>query len=137
VDDEILRLLLSGAIGGGAVAGVLLAALETRLRKVFATDKDMTGATQRIDGELTKLHRKTERNAGLFVALDDRVGDLEQKTSVLEERQTQQWGRISEQMSSTARTIERVAQEMREIAGMQQSLALELERRHQPRKTEG
>lgn len=84
----------------------------------------------RVDERFADIERKVERNTGLFVALDDRVGDLEEKVGVLEERQAQHWGRISEQMAQTAKTIENVTERLERISQTQQDFALRLERNH-------
>lgn len=125
------------------VAGVALLALDERNRKKFAPREslfdasgdpkfvsrtDMSGFVARIDDRLDRKRREIERNAGLFVSLDDRVGDLEEKTALLEERQTLQWQRISEQMAATARSVDDATRRMEKISESQQSLALKLER---------
>jgi hypothetical protein len=131
--DDTTQFILTAVFGGGALGAVIVAALETRLRRVFTTREDADGMARRLDARLDRKAQLIERNVGLYVALDDRVGDLEQETTRLGERQTQQWERISEQMATTARTIERTAHEIQEVAKIQHALALELERRHQPR----
>lgn len=112
----------------GLVSAVLLLAMDERARRKFATREDVNGLTRRIDKDMDGLGRKAERNTGLFVQLDDRVGDLEEKAALLEERQSQQWERISEQMAQTARTIESVVARMERVSEIQQEFALQLER---------
>jgi len=156
---DVAGTLVAGLIGGGAVGALLLLALRTWGVQYFAarelvldkngdlrlvTKSELNGMAQRIEerfggvkDRLDYKAKKIERNVGLFVSLEDRVGDLESKTALIEERQTQQWARISDQMASTARTIENVGKKMEEVSGMQQRLAVELERRHKTRKEEG
>lgn len=132
----------------GLFSAVVLLAMDERNRRKFATRDDLFGAdgkpkycsrdavngiTQRFDKDIDALGRKADRNTGLFVALDDRVGDLEEKAALLEERQSQQWERISQQMAQTAKTIENVAGRLERISEMQQEHALRLERVHQNR----
>jgi len=139
--ENLIQLLLASLLGGGTVAAVLAAAAETRMRKVFVPREDFDGFKGHFREKQTEVKdrldykaKKIERNVNLFVSLEDRVGDLEQKTALIEERQTHQWERISERMAATALTIERVAKEMEEVGKTQNRLALELERRHQSRK---
>lgn len=101
---------------GSMMSGITLLAMDERNRRKFWSREDEQIMSKQRDEKLTELDRKVERNAGLFIALDDRVGDLEEKTALLEERQTQQWGRISDQMSGTARTMEHVTSELKEIS---------------------
>lgn len=99
-------------------------------RPKFCSREDVNGLSQKLDERIERKRLMIERNAGLFVALDDRVGDLEEKAARIEERQTMQWERISDQMAQTARTIEDVARRLERISEMQQEHALRLERIH-------
>lgn len=96
----------------------------------FPTREEMNGMGERIDKELRTLLHDCERNGAMFVKMDDRVGYLEGQAERMAERQTQQWERISEQMASTARTIDNVSKKQEDIAKMLHEFALELERTH-------
>lgn len=111
-----------------AMAGVFLYALDERNRKKFLTVEAGASDKESLQKDIDGIGRKVERNTGLYVALDDRTGDLEEKVALLEERQTQQWSRISEQMSQTAATLRDVMVEVRAVASLQHSLALRMER---------
>lgn len=124
---------------GTLMLTITLLAMDERNRRKFSSREDVNGMRERLEKDihavgvkltegLARKRALIERNAGLFVQLDDRVGHLEQTTSLLEERQTQQWGRISEQMASTARTIEGVTQRLERISEMQQDFAIRIER---------
>ncbi len=139
----VVAALVGGLVGGGALIGLFWNAAENRLRKTFAsresvclpdgtyrflTRDDAIGMSQRLDARDADLERKTERNAGLFIQIDDRTGDLEEKVARIEERTTQQWERISEQMAATAANTREATKELKHIAGTVQELALRLER---------
>jgi hypothetical protein len=126
---------------GVLMLSVALLAMDERNRRKFTTREEMQGMNSRIEKDLNGLSTKIteglerkriliDRNAGLFVSLDDRVGDLEQATSLLEERQANNWRHIAEQMSSTAETIKEVTKELKELSRSQQEYALRLERLH-------
>lgn len=116
--------------------GVLWLALQSKLGSKFVVREDLfmhdgkekyctresvNGLGQRVDRDIADVNRKADRNAGLFVQLDDRMGALEGRVSLLEERHTQQWGRIADQMAATARTIEDVVKRL-EVVSKEQSL---------------
>ena len=118
----VLTSVVSGVVGGGTIVRMLLGAVKNELRPEFAT-KD-----QWADGD-----RRIERNAGLFVQLDDRVGTLEEKAAVLEERQSQEFRRAAEQIAAAAEAVRDVTRELKEISKSQTALALQMEemqRRH-------
>lgn len=127
---------------------VLLLAMDERNRRKFAVKSDVctadgkyrflsredaVGMSQRFDTSLAELGRSVDRNSHLFVSLDDRIGTLEGQTARIEERQTQQWERISAQMASTAETIKQVTSELKDISRMQQDFALQMERMRYPK----
>lgn len=111
-----------------ALAAVLGLAMDERNRKKFTSVEDHKKDIDSINGDLNEMGRKIERNTGLYVAIDDRTGDLEEKVALLEERQTQQWSRISDQMSQTATTLRDVMKEVRHVTQIQHDLALKMER---------
>lgn len=116
----------------GLAVAVTLLAMDERNRRKFLTREDATGMSKRIDTEMGTIRHDCERTSGLFVSLDDRVGILEGQATKLEERQSQQWERISEQMAHTAETIREVTKELKDISRMQQEHALRLERLRGP-----
>ena len=113
---------------GALLSGVTLLAMDERNRRKFASREEINGMRERLERDIAEVDRKVERNTGLYVAIDDRTGDLEEKTSLLEERQTQQWARISDQMAVTARTMETVTRELKEISGIIHEHAVQLAR---------
>lgn len=112
------------------LAAVALPALDERNRRKFASREDMTGMRERLEADIKRAATAAERSGSLFVALDDRVGDLEEKAARIEERQTQQWERISEQMASTAKALDNAVARVENVTEAQHKLALELERLH-------
>jgi hypothetical protein len=112
------------------IAAIALPALDERNRRKFASREEMNGMRERLESDISRAATTAERNGNLFVALDDRVGDLEEKAARIEERQTQQWERISEQMASTARALDNAVARVENVTEAQHKLALELERLH-------
>jgi hypothetical protein len=125
------------------LVGVALLAFDERARRKFASKEDICkpdgtakflrkddfeGFSKRMDKTLTEIERKIEMNTGLYVKLEDRTGDLEGKVILLEERQTQQWLRISDQMAATAVTMKEITRELKQISESHQQYALRLER---------
>lgn len=114
----------------GLLAVVMLLAMDERNRRKFFTREEATGMRERMEDTMKRNGAATDRNGNLFVALDDRVGDLEEKAARIEERQTQQWERISEQMASTARALDNAVARVENVTTAQHQLAIELERLH-------
>lgn len=110
--------------------GVALLAMDERNRRKFLTREESEGMRKRLEADLQGAQSGCARNEAYLVGIDDRVGDLEEKAARIEERQTQQWERISEQMAHTAETIRAVTAELKEISRMQQDHAIRLERMH-------
>lgn len=120
-------------VGTLAIAVVLLA-MDERNRRKFLTRDEADGMRDRIEKDLRIVHEACGRNEALFVALDDRTGDLEGRTSLMEERQSQHWERWGEEARSIMATVREVASDQKETARMMQDIALRLER---IRRTEG
>lgn len=114
----------------GTLAAVALLAMDERNRRKFLTRDEATGMRERLEADIKRSATAAERSGSLFVALDDRVGDLEEKAARIEERQTQQWERISEQMASTAKALDNAVARVETVTEAQHKLALELERLH-------
>lgn len=94
----------------------------------FVKKEELEGFVRRIEESLRNVDNKVERNTMLYVKVEDRTGDLEGKVILLEERQTQQWERISIQMAQTADTMREIALELKEISTSHQEYAIRLER---------
>jgi hypothetical protein len=110
------------------IGTVLMMAMDERNRRKFATREELTGMVERIEKDLDGIGRKVGENRLHAASLDERVGHVEEKAALLEERQTQQWGRISEQMAATAVTLRDVMKEVKSVADTQNALALRMER---------
>lgn len=124
--------LAGGLIGGGALAALFRAAAVNHLREIFVERSyvfDSSGAKKfATAADLNGIGRKVGEQQRELASLDDRYDALDKRISLVEERQTQQWERISEQMASTARTIEGVTQRLERVTEIQQQQALRLER---------
>lgn len=141
---QTIGIIVGIALGIGLpLVSVFLPAMDERNRKKFAarsdvftgddktrflTREDAEGMRERLEREQASIRTSCARNEGLFVALDDRTGDLEEKVGRIEERQAQQWERVAEQMASTAKTIDDVTRRLERMSEAQQEHALRLER---------
>lgn len=122
---------------------IILLAMDERNRKKFASKStvcdekgdprflskhDASGWSARLDEERRGMQKELDSYKELYVRLDDRVGELEAKVAVMEERQLQEWRQITKEMSQVAETIKSVATQMTNISEGNQKLALTLER---------
>lgn len=112
--DEVLKLLAAGGVGAATIAAILYSAAENRLRSTFATRKDLDGVGGKVDGW-----------SGLYTRFDSRVDEHERRIQELEITNRHEWKRISEQIESTANTLERVTSELREVSTQQIQLMAE------------
>ena len=133
---------LATAVGGG-IAVILIAALRESLRRDFAS-KDVVmgpdGQPRFLPKDEAKesfdlLHKRIDTNkaqveaiTGLFRTVDDRAGAIEERLARMEERQTQQWGRVSESLANTARTNSAITRKQEEMGRMLSELAIRIER---------
>lgn len=128
----VLASVLSSVLGAGAIAAVFRHAAVNYLRSTFVEREyvfDSSGAKKFATAvDLNGIGRKVGEQQRELASLDDRHDALDKRISLVEERQTQQWERISEQMASTARTIEGVTQRLERVTEIQQQQALRLER---------
>jgi hypothetical protein len=100
----LVATLVGGLLGGGSVAGLLLGALETRLRNVFTTRSETNG----LGGRVAAVE-------GLCLRLEERIGALETKMEKLYLQHDHEARRIAERLAETARTLERVAERVERL----------------------
>lgn len=93
-----------------------------------ATREDLAAMRSYVDGRLDRKRRDLDTQSSLIVSMDDRLGVVETRVERLDERQTQQWSRISDQMAATARMNESTAQRLEQMGSQLQDLALRMER---------
>lgn len=110
----LVAALLGSLLGGGALYRIILAALDGRMRKIAEEEVNKVG--NRINGLDTVAHMALEQ-----------ADKANERTAILEERNAQQWERITERLAETVvRPLERVVDRMeemgRQLAGHQSDI---------------
>lgn len=131
--------IVSSLLTGGAAFKIGLAAAKTEFiarnrlydehdRPLYIPREEFNGMSKRRDEQIADLLHRTEQNAGQIVSHTDRLADIDNKVSVMEERQTRVWESIAKDLSHTADTVKAAVAELREISDMQKTLASRMER---------
>lgn len=130
--SELATVLLSaavgGLVGGGALMGLIWHALENRLRGTFVLRDESRAATERVHDRLDRKRKEIERAVGMVVSMDDRIGVVEGKVERMDERQSQHWERISEQLTRTAAMNDSTSRRLEQMGEQLRDLAIRLER---------
>lgn len=109
------------------VSGISLLALDERARRKFVSKETLDGVTQRFDAMLRDTNANVERVERMLITQDDRLGAMEREVLVLTERQTQQWGRIADQLEANANVNKDVMERIERTSASLHQLALRLE----------
>jgi hypothetical protein len=99
--------------GSGFVVTVLFLALVERLRRTFASQSDLNGLGERVNGLQT-----------LFVQLREGLDENRERVVAVETEQKHQWERVAEQV---IRPLERITEKLENVTEAQAAQAAALE----------